>query len=56
MEKHAHNTPTAGWALDGTAGAARRGAGEVPKFKSLPGPVAAEALTRWAGRGRQEAA
>jgi hypothetical protein len=56
MEQHAHNTPTAGGVLAGITVPARRGAGEVPEFKSLREPAGAEGFTGWAGRGRQEAA
>ena len=56
MEQHAHNTPTAGGVLAGITVPARRGAGEVPEFKSLPRLGGAEGFTEWAGRGRQETA
>ena len=53
MEQHASNTPGAGWVLAGSAGAARRGPGEVPQFKSLP-KLAGSGGIRRVARARPE--
>ncbi len=56
MEQHASNTPATGCVLAGSAGAGRRGPGELAEWKRLPRLAGAVGFAGWAGRGKKEAA